>query len=148
MRIRHILSALLALVPLALLQGRALQASEEEFLEYSEVRIVFMEREDTSKVVLVAKAGEEKLKEVTIEAFGKKYVVEQAQLDQLSGFPLSSLVVTHEGGYERLGGHMIHFKFKKVHVAGEGRLIEEKVRLSVSKGKGISVVASQPREVK
>jgi len=107
-------------------------ASEEEFLPVSEVRLVFNEREQTGRVVFAAKTDEGKFQEVQIEAFGKKYTLEKADLTKLDGYPLDMLAVTHEAGYERLGGHTIYFKFKM-----DPKGAPSKAMIAVSKGKGI-----------
>ena len=70
--------------------------------------------------------------------------MEQKHLDRLAGFPLSGLATTHEAGYESTGGHTVHFRFKVRRHDAEGRLVERKVTLSVSRGKG--VVTSEPSE--
>jgi hypothetical protein len=113
-------------------------ASEEEFLEYSEIRVVSPERKDTGKVVFAAKASEDKILAVNVEAFGKKFDVAKEDLEKLAGFPLSSLVITHEAGYERTGGHMVHFKLKKRSVQKD-QLVEEQALISVTVKKGLSV---------
>src|SRR5262245_8356772 len=82
-------------------EGR-LRASEEEFLTWSEVRIVGAERKDTGKVVFSAKTAGKNYEAVTIEAFGKQFTVAKEDLQKLNGFPLNSLAITHEAGYERL----------------------------------------------
>src|SRR5262245_12797299 len=109
---RLILPLVMVLTCAALMPGSIL-ASEEEFLEYSEIRVVSQERKDTGKVVFAVKASEDKILAVNIEAFGKKFDVAKDDLEKLAEFPLTSLVITHEAGYERTGGHMVHFKFKK-----------------------------------
>ena len=117
----------------------SLHASEEEHLPWSEVRIVCPKRDDTGQVVFSAKVDEGKFLEMNIEAFGKKHPVAKEDLARLAGFPLNSLLTAHEAGYERLGGHMVHFKWKRIFYDADGKLIEEKARVSVSKGKGLSV---------
>jgi hypothetical protein len=118
---------------------RQLPGSEEEFLVWNEVRIVSPEREDTGKVVFAAKSDNGRFDTITIEAFGKTHVVGRDDLDKLSHFPLGSLRTMHEAGYERLGGHTIHFKMSYVKYDEQKRLFEHRVTLSVSKGRGIAI---------
>jgi hypothetical protein len=106
------------------------------------VRIVSPEREDTGKVVFDAKVDGDKLLEVNIEAFAKKYSVEEQDLRKLDGFPLSSLVITHEPGYAELGGHTVHFKFRRT-TYKEGKPIYESIMVDVSKGKGLKISDSR-----
>jgi len=117
-------------------------ASQEQYLQWNEVRIVSPEREDTGKVVFDAKVDGDKLLEVTIEAFAKKHSVEKEDLRKLDGFPLSSLVITHEAGYEELGGHTVHFKFRRT-TYKEGKPIYESIMVDVSKGKGLKISDSR-----
>ena len=118
---------------------RQLPGSEEESLVWNDVRIVSPEREDTGKVVFAAKSANGRFETITIEAFGKTHVVDRDDLNKLSDFPLGSLRTTHEAGYERLGGHTIHFKMSYVKYDEQKRLFEHRVTLSVSKGRGIAI---------
>lgn len=127
--------------------GSVLFASEEEFLVWNEVRIVSPKRDDTGQVVFVAKTEGSEYREITIEAFGKKFSVENEHLASFKGFPLSSLVTTHEAGYERLGGHTVHFKFKRAFYDPDGKLVQEHARVSVSRGKALTI-AKPSRVVK
>src|SRR5262245_27199492 len=122
----------------------SLSASEEEFLPWSEIRITCADREETGRVVFAAKMSGDKFKEITIEAFGKEHKIAQELRDKLSGFPLSSLATTHEAGFERLRGHMVHFKFKKIDFDKDRNPVEVQIVLSISKGKGATI--SAPRE--
>src|SRR4051794_25973219 len=65
---RH-LAFLLALLVI----GSAVHASEEEFLGWSEVRIVGIEREDVGRVTFTAEVRDDAWRKVEAEAFGKKY---------------------------------------------------------------------------
>jgi hypothetical protein len=132
--------------------GNRWHASEEEFLPWSEVRIVGAERKQTGKVVFSAKMAADKFQEVSLEAFGKQSALAKEDLQKLNGFPLSSLVTTHEAGYEVLGGHTVHFKLKKVYYDKPGEimaaLIEESITVSVSRGKGLKARAPTQRVLK
>jgi hypothetical protein len=116
-------------------------ASEEEFLTWNEVRIVSPQRDDTGQVVFAAKVEGETYREINIEAFGKKYAVGKEDLAKLAAFPLSSLVTTHEAGFARTGGHMVHFKLKKSLNDPDGKLVEQKAAVTISQGQGLSVAA-------
>jgi hypothetical protein len=91
-----------------------------------------------------AKVRGDKFQEITIQAFDQEHRIEGDLLAKLSGFPLASLQTTHEAGFERLGGHMVHFKLKKVALDKDKGLVETRIVLSVSKGKG--PVVSEARE--
>jgi hypothetical protein len=135
MRTRFLLMAFLTVLAAS---GR-LTGSEEEFLPWTEVRIVGAEREDSGLVVFSAKTKGDEYLEVKIDSFGKQFALAKEDLQKLSGMPLNSLVITHEGGFALTGGHMVHFKLKKVHVDAAGQVIERKALVSVSRGLGLSV---------
>jgi len=139
------MNARLSLVVLAMSMGMAvaIYASEEDFLKWAEVRIVSPERPDTGRVVFAAKTDGDQYREIAIEAFGRKHPVGDEVLAKLKGFPLNSLVTTHEAGYPQLGGHTVHFKFKRSYYK-EGGLVQESVVLSASKGKGLALSGPKP----
>lgn len=124
------------------------RASEEEFLLWSDVRIACVEREDTGKVVFSAKVAADQYQAITLEAFGKSYPVAKADLPKLKDFPLSNLVMTHEAGYERLGGHTVHFKLKRLTHDAAGALVEERLVLSISRGNGLALSEREQRRLK
>jgi hypothetical protein len=116
-----------------------LRASEEEVLPWSEVRIVGAEQKETGTVVFSAKLAGQQYKEVLLEAFGKQFTLAKEDLPKLAGFPLNSLAITHEAGYEKLGGHTVYFKLKRVFSDPMARIVEERIVLSVSRGKGLAI---------
>jgi hypothetical protein len=120
-------------------------ASQEQYLQWNEVRIVSPEAGDAGKVVFDAKVADGRLLEVTIEAFTKKYSVEEEDLRKLDGFPLSGLVITHEPGYAEFGGYTVHFKFRRT-TCKEGKPIQASIMVDVSKGKGLKI-SDSPQEV-
>src|SRR5678815_4913431 len=119
-----------------LLLSVRLMASEEEFLEYSEIRVVSPERKDTGKVVFAAKASEDKILDVNVEAFGKKFDVAKEDLEKLAGFQLSSIVITNKARYKLTAMHMVQFKLKKRSVQKD-QLVEEQALISVTLNKGL-----------
>jgi hypothetical protein len=140
----RLLSLALAVVALSGLAS----ASEEEFLEWSEVRIVAPEREDTGKVAFSARIAGDKYHEVKIEAFGKEFTLDKEHRAALDGFPLNSLRLTHEAGYERLGGHTVSCQLKKTHYDAEKRLVEDRVVISVTKTRGLALTGPKRRVIK
>lgn len=126
-----------------LVANSAAHASEEEFLGWSEVRIVGVERNDVGRVSFAAEVRDDAWRKVEAEAFGKKFSLDAQQCERLRGFPLSSIKTTHEAGYEQLGGHTVHFKFSRI-LYRDADLVEADVVISISRGKGL--VVSEPRE--
>jgi len=132
-----------ALILTGLLTVTTARASEEEFLPWQEVRIVCAQRPETGKVELMAVADTNGYRQVEIVAFGKKHTVPAADLAKLRRFPLDSLRLTHETGYEELGGHTVHLRLKRENCI-PGGYVEETVVISVSRGKGLAI--SEPRQ--
>jgi hypothetical protein len=132
--------SILAIILLVTTAGRA---SEEEFLVWSEVSITSVTREDTGRVTFTAQVRDDAWRKVEAEAFGKKHALSDVQCAKLAGFPLSSIRTTHEAGYPKLGGHMVHFRFKKL-FSRDGAMVEAEVIISISREKGLDV--SEPRE--
>lgn len=121
-------------------------ASEEEFLEWSEVRIIGIEREDTGRVTFSAQVQNDAWRKVEAAAFGKKYALDEQQCLRLTGFPLSSIKTTHEAGYEQLGGHTVHFRFRKF-LYREATVVESEVVVSISRVNGLHVSELRERVV-
>lgn len=138
---RNILSLLLVF----LFAFSSASASEEEFLPWKEVKIVCAENSETGKVVFDAQTDGNAYKFVSITTFGKQFKLDGPQLSKLKRFPLSSLSITHEAGYEQLGGHTVHFKMK-YHRYQAPKVVEGRVVISVSKGKGLEIHGPETKE--
>lgn len=95
-----------------LIAGPAVHASSEHFLEWSEVRVVGAVHGDIGRVVFTAEVRGDEWRRVEMEAFGKTFSLDAEQCEQLRGFPLSSLWITYEGGWELTGGPTVSFKFR------------------------------------
>ncbi|UCD55704.1 MAG: hypothetical protein JSV93_02645 [Candidatus Omnitrophota bacterium] len=113
-------------------------ASEEECVTWKQVRIISTEHEQTGTIVFEAETDGTAYKSVAITVFGKNFEVKSEDLAKLKGFPLNSLIIAHEAGYPRLGGYTVHFKLKRIYYKAK-KLVEERVRVSINKGKGLEV---------
>lgn len=137
----------LVLLLAVLVPPSSLLASEEEFLPWKQVKIVCRDRPETGTVVFDAHTEGDAYKVVAITTFGKQFTLDEPQMSKLKGFPLSSLSITHEGGYPQLGGHTVHFKMK-YHRYQAPKLMEERIRISISKGKGLEIYGPERNELK
>ena len=133
----------LAFLLVFLIAGSAAHASEEEFLGWSEGRIVGIECDDVGRVTFSTEVRDDAWRNVEAEAFGKKFSLDAQQCERLRGFPLSSIRTTHEAGYEQLGGHTVYFSFRRTFYR-DADMVEADVVISISRGKGL--VVSEPRE--
>ena len=116
------------------------RASEEDQLVWKTVQIAFGESPETNKIALNASADKNGLTALEITAFGYTFSPTPEQLAAIKEFPLESLRVTREAGYEKTGGPVIHFKFQHEYYDKVSKLllIREEAILSVTKA-GISI---------
>lgn len=108
--------------------------SEEEFLSWQTLRIKSPEHIETGVVTVEATTDASNITKLSIEAFGRKTILSEAELKQLEGFPLSSCVLTHGPGYAALGGHTVHMRLKRTIYDGEAKTTKtEEIIISVPK---------------
>lgn len=115
-------------------------ASQELILPWSsEIRIESAGTADSGQILLTATvSSSDEWKKLELSAFGKTFILDEKQLAALNGYPTSSLVTTYEPGYEELGGHTVHWRFKRLYREGD-RSIEREIIISISKGKGLQI---------
>lgn len=99
------------LIPLLLAAslGHIAFASEEEFLRPTRLEIQGSIGEG-SPVRLHVEATDTGMKSVVIEAHGRSISLTADDLVRLTGFHPRTAIISHEAGYQELGGHMVHFK--------------------------------------
>ncbi len=116
--------------------------SEEEHLQWQSVRVECVELEPIGKVILTAQVNDNKFGSLEVTVFGRTHTLEPEKLAKLEGFPLSSLSITHEAGYEKLGGYTLSCKFKRLYYNDDKDLIEENAVISffMNKPKDVSVI--------
>lgn len=142
---RHCRTAFLLATVLAFASWAS--ASEEEIMGVNQAQVkTVSSSEQTGTAVFEAQTDGGEYKAVSISAFGKEFKLDKPQLEKLKGLPVSSLEVTHEAGYESLGGHTIYFKFKRQQIHPDTKkVLKTGVTISISKGKGLAV--SDPHTV-
>jgi hypothetical protein len=121
--------------------------SEEDYMIWKQVKIRTAGNKETGEVSFAAQTDGKTFKSISITAFKKQFKLAKADLAKIKGFPLSSLTITHEAGYVQLGGHTVHFKMKRVYYRLK-KLVEGRVRISISKGKGLEVHGPEIKEIK
>jgi hypothetical protein len=108
--------------------------SEEEFLGWQTLTIKSPERVETGVVTVEATTNALSITKLSIEAFGRKTTLNEAELKKLEGFPLPSCVLTHEAGYAALGGHTVHMKLKRIYYDKQAKNTKtEEIVISVPK---------------
>ncbi|MFO7626607.1 MAG: hypothetical protein R6V62_05050 [Candidatus Fermentibacteraceae bacterium] len=125
-----------------LLLASATFASEEEFLDWTSASVQVSGTSEAGEISAIAAVESGVWSSFTINAFGKTHVLNDNELSELFGFPLSSMRTTHEQGYEELGGYTVHFRFDRTFYSEENELVSQIIYVSVNQ-EGLSV--SEPR---
>lgn len=94
-------------------------ASEEDFANWRTVQIEFGSLGQAGPASLNISSGTDGIEKFQLNAFGKTFSLKEADLKKLAGFPLHSLEVTHEAGYEILGGYSVHIKLYRVNAKSQ-----------------------------
>lgn len=117
-------------------------ASEESLLGWTSAVVRCGHTRETGDVSCEMETGGDGWKKFVIQAFGTTHTLSAADLRKLKDFPLSSLRTSHEAGYERLGGHTVHFRFHRTFYNDDRKRITELIYVSATR-KGVTV--SDPR---
>jgi hypothetical protein len=92
---------------------------------------------------IFAKADGTRIASLTILAFGNTHTVAGEDLKKISAFPLSSIRITHEAGYEALGGYTVHLTFRRTYYDSDKKLRDDTAVISVSQKRGLMGVDIQ-----
>jgi hypothetical protein len=115
-------------------------ASEEQNLGWTSVVVRCGRTQEAGEVSCEMEVAGDGWKRFVIQAFGAKHTLTASDLEKLKEFPLSSLRTSHEAGYERLGGHRVHFRFNRTFYNSEKKLVTETISVSATKN-GVTVNA-------
>lgn len=129
---------IIALMIAMVAQTSIVFSSSESFLGWASAVIQCGRTPNTGDISCAIKTGPEGYNEFVIHAFDKRHELNQDELNKLKEFPLSSLQITHEPGYELLGGYTIYFKLNRVAYNADKEPISELICVSVNK-KGVKV---------
>src|SRR2546427_11077337 len=92
-----------------LLLGLRAMASEEDYAVWSSVDIASsIPRAGLVRVSGRAEAG--RITKFRIVAFGRTNLISGEYLKKVSTYPLADLKITHESGYEQLGGYSVNVR--------------------------------------
>ncbi len=120
-------------------------ASEEEFVPWQSVTVKSPELSVVGIVTVEASTQGGAYQKLTVTAFGRSHALAAAELKRLEGFPLSSLILTHEAGYAALGGHTLHLKFSRTSYDEARMPVKETIVLSVPKDAALTVSETKSR---
>jgi hypothetical protein len=138
-----VLTGLLAAVIITYLTCIPAFSSEEDYIGWKSFVIECFETPKAGKISCEAVRNEKGFAKFIIRAFSKEYALTKDQLTKLEGFPLESLKISHEAGYEEIGGYTLHFCFYryKKH-EGKEAPVREVIYISINAG-GLTV--GEPR---
>ena len=114
MRTRHKILVLLC----ALFFATLATASEEGVLVLGSFHIESPGIGASGPVAISGTQGPKGLRSLTVEAFGKKYALNAAQLKELSGILINNVQLSYEAGYKELGGRTIYIQFAQGFTSG------------------------------
>ncbi|RBP42327.1 hypothetical protein DES53_10631 [Roseimicrobium gellanilyticum] len=107
---RH--APLLALLLLTLACGPVM-GSEEFIHPWKSVAITADGTPETGNIRVEGELSEQAYTSFRIHAFGREESLGKADLEKLKGYPLASIEVTSEPGYEAIGGYTVHARLKR-----------------------------------
>lgn len=131
---------LIPLFLLLVLNGASSLASEEEHVPWQSVVIEAEATPETGAVRVTATADKDELTSLRIHAFGREESLGKEGLEKLRGYPLASIAITREPGYENIGGYTVHLRLKRTHYGDSKKLKTEVMIVSLPKKGAIRVV--------
>lgn len=115
-------------------------ASEEVHAIWSSVEIATDKIAHAGRVTVSAKTSGAGISKLTISAFGRVFNVAGDELKKIADYPIASIQITHEGGYEILGGYTVHLRLRRTYYDSDKKLRDEIALVSVSEKKGLAPV--------
>jgi len=120
--------------------------SQEQFAVWSRVRIDCEPCGKAGKVSVEATVSSGTYRSMRITAFGREHALDAQAVKQLSGFPLSSIRVTHEAGYAEVGGYSLHVRLERLFHDGKKQLRQETALITICEGEPGKVTLSKSQE--
>jgi hypothetical protein len=127
---------------LALICGPVI-GSEEDIRPWQSVTIKADGPPETGDIRVEAEVSAHGFASFRIHAFGREEALTRAELEKLRGYPLASISVTSEPGYESIGGYTVHARLKRTFYDDAKKLKTEVTIISLPK-KGTIKVMKMP----
>jgi hypothetical protein len=119
-------------------------ASEQDIVPWQSVVIKSPAMPEAGVVTVEAVMDGDEWKALNIDAHGRKRSLEPEDLKGLKGFPLSSIRITAEGGYQPIGGHTVSLRFERSFYNNAKELKKEQALVMVPKYGPFKVLLSGP----
>ena len=127
------------LIACALIVASA-SASEEQLPEWSIIDVTTHKIPRAGVVNVRAQADKNGISQLEIAAFGESYRIVGDELTKVVGFPLRGLEITHEAGYEILGGYSVHVKLRHVFYDASKTLRKQTAIITITEKKGLNPI--------
>lgn len=98
--------------------ARAVEASEEGMLIWSEFSISSAGIGESGAVRVSGTQAAEGLSSLKVNAFGREAAASSRQLSELKGFFANGALLSYEGGYKQLGGRTLYLILQKGFTSG------------------------------
>jgi len=108
-------------------------ASRESLVPWQSVVIESPELPEAGVVRVEAKVDGEEWKSLAVEVHGRTVTLAPEDLLGLKGFPLVSLRITQESGYQPIGGHTVSLRFERSFAGADGTTKKEFAHLMIPK---------------
>ncbi|QIF00476.1 hypothetical protein [Roseimicrobium sp. ORNL1] len=128
------------LLLLLFLNGASSLASEEDHVPWQSVVIEAEATPETGAVRVTATADKDELTSLRIHAFDREESLGKADLAKLHGYPLASIAITREPGYENIGGYTVHVRLKRTRYDDSKKPKTEVMIVSLPKKGAIQVM--------
>jgi hypothetical protein len=131
------------LVLLLTLASESLTGSEEFIHSWKSVVIKADGTPETGHILVEGEISGDMYSSFRIHAFGRDQALEKTELEKLRGYPLASIQITSEPGYESIGGYTVHARLKRTRYDDSKKLKTDVLVISLQK-KGTLTVMKMP----
>ncbi len=108
------LAKIISLFVFAVLLGLpSANASEEDFAIWKSIKIEFGSLGKAGPSTLEIDTGKSGIEKFVLFSFAKTVSLTEVDLAKIRNFPLQSIKVTHEAGYEEIGGYSVHVRLHR-----------------------------------
>jgi hypothetical protein len=111
-------------------------ASEEEYATWSSVDIT-SNVQRAGLVRVSGRASDGHITSLQIVAFCRTNALSGDDLKKASSFPLADMKITHEAGYEQLGGYSVHVRLRRIAYDSDEKLQDDTGIITVTEKTGL-----------
>jgi hypothetical protein len=94
---------------------------------------------ESGPVTMSGRQGPDGFESLTVNAFGKNFILTKPQLDEMKGGYVNGLQFTYERGYTRLGGRTLYLQFFQGFSSG----VVESKSVTLKESGGITIATEE-----